>query len=277
VLLMCIQSATDALLSQQRDNIPHTLATTIARDLSTMDPRVNRAAAHGRGVSRVSTASMNRIAVDLALVLFGAVAGTTTAFATDSLGFYIGAGVGEGHVRTDNAAFGSTNDGVVALGRYQFDKQHSAWKLMAGVRPIPLLGVELEYVDFGNPRTGYLHDSSIGFTLADSNADAKAGAVFGLGYLPLPVPFLDIYAKLGVARLHTTSTEVPALPFSCPAFIPCFPRGSVFHQSDWSTDLAYGLGAQGTFRRLNVLAEYERISMSGGDPDMLSLSITWTL
>lgn len=232
-----------------------------------------------RGVPGVFTASLKRIAVGLALVLLGSVGRTTTGFATDSLGLYIGAAAGESDVRTDNAVLVSTgNYGAVDLGNFQFDEQHGGWKLVAGVRPIPLVGAELEYIDFGNPSSGFSNSSGIGFSLIRADADAKAGAVFGLGYWPLPVPFLDIYGKLGVARLHTTSTEAPVLPFSCPAgHFLCLPLRSVFHQSDWATDLAYGLGVQGTFRRLSVRVEYERIGVSGGDPDLLSLGMTLTL
>jgi Outer membrane protein beta-barrel domain len=220
---------------------------------------------------------MKAKAASLVLFVLLASGGWAIGFADDPLGFYIGAAVGEAHVRTDNVAFGSTgNEGVIDLGKFQFDEQHTAWKAIAGVRPISLLGVELEYIDFGNPRTGYAHDSSIGFSLVGASAEARAGAAFALGYLPLPVPYLDIYGKLGVARLHTTSTEVPELPFSCVVGAPCFPLGSVFYQSNWSTNLAYGLGVQGKLGRLAVRAEYERISVSGGDPDLFSVGATWT-
>jgi hypothetical protein len=39
---------------------------------------------------------------------------------------------------------------------------------------------------------------------------------------------------------------------------------------------AYGAGTQLKFTRLAVRAEYERISGSGGDADLLSLGVTYT-
>jgi opacity protein-like surface antigen len=206
----------------------------------------------------------------LLIIAFGACGTSTAAFADNPLGFYLGAGAGESNVRTNNE--------VAEVGKdYKFDEQHGAWKVTAGIRPLSPLGVELEYIDFGNPSTGYSADSSVGYTLAGANADARAGMVFGLGYLPLPVPFLDVYGKAGLARLHTTSTEVPVLPFDCPVgLVPCFPRGTIFHQSAWSTNFAYGAGVQVKIGSLAVRAEYERISASGSDPDIASLGVTWT-
>ena len=41
------------------------------------------------------------------------------------------------------------------------------------------------------------------------NSHPKATLLYGVGYLPLPLPFLDVYGKLGVARLQT---DIPASP-----------------------------------------------------------------
>jgi opacity protein-like surface antigen len=192
----------------------------------------------------------------------GALCASPLAIAESPLGIYVGAGVGESDVRTDNDASGS---------EFRFDGHHSAWKAIVGVRPISPLGVEGEYIDFGNPSTSRSNAFVDGFMAAD----AKATAVFGLGYLPLPVPFLDFYGKAGVARLHSTSEEAGPAPF-CPAsFVgPCLP--GTLKQSAWSTNFAYGAGAQGEVGALAVRAEYERINASGGNPDIFSVSVTWT-
>jgi hypothetical protein len=39
---------------------------------------------------------------------------------------------------------------------------------------------------------------------------------------------------------------------------------------------AYGAGVQAKLSSFGVRLEYERISVSGGDPDLLSLGVTWT-
>ncbi len=131
-------------------------------------------------------------------------------------------------------------------------------------------GAELEYIDFGNPGTGVTDT----FSGALTQARAKAATLFGLGYLPLPVPFLDVYGKLGVARLQTGLTEISPLPF-CPVGVtPCIQ--TISNQTEWGTHFAYGAGVQGKAGSFAVRAEYERISASGFNPDIFSLGATWT-
>jgi opacity protein-like surface antigen len=205
---------------------------------------------------------LKRTLVGMLLPSLGSLGASTPLLANDLLGLYVGAAVGESHVRADQEILGDT-DYV-----YDFDKQHFAWKVMAGIRPISPLGVELDYIDFGNPSG----NSTAGFG-GLSQADAKAEALFGLGYLPLPVPFLDVYGKLGIARSHMTVTEFPPVP-SCPAgSTPC--HANTFNISASSTNLAYGVGVQGKLGSLAIRAEYERISVSGGNPDILSVGVTW--
>jgi opacity protein-like surface antigen len=208
---------------------------------------------------------MKGTSISILLLAFGATCASNRALAEDLLGFYVGAAIGESHVRTAQEIVGDTDYD------YKFDEQHSAWKVIAGIRPISPLGVEFGYIDFGNPRNAQTIFGFGGLT----QADAKAWTLFGLAYLPLSVPFLDVYGKLGIARLRTTSTEVGPVP-DCPAgFVPCGPP-STFTTSDWSTNFAYGAGIQGQFGAVAIRAEYERISASGGNPDLVSLGATWT-
>jgi opacity protein-like surface antigen len=199
----------------------------------------------------------------LLLGTFVATSASTPLLADDLLGFYVGAAIGESHVRTAQEIVGDTGYD------YQFDATHSAWKMIAGLRPIPPLGVEVEYIDFGNPSDG---SNAIFGEL--SNADQKAVTLFALGYLPLHVPFLDIYGKLGVARLHTATTEVSPMPVCAAGSTSCGPE--TFNISSSSTNFAYGAGVQGKIGSLAIRAEYERISASGGNPDIFSLGVTWT-
>jgi opacity protein-like surface antigen len=199
---------------------------------------------------------MNRTRASVVLIVTMCLA-SASAIAEDPLGIYVGAGAGQSDVRND--------------GRYgpHFDEQHIAWKAIAGIRPTSLVGVELEYIDFGDPKAG----PNYSFRLA--NSDAKAATLFGLGYLPLPVPFLDIYGKLGVARLHSNTTAV--VPGLCPPDVFCTSQAvGIYRENEWSTDLAYGAGTQARFSAIAVRAEYERISASGGKPDIFSLGVTWT-
>jgi hypothetical protein len=79
---------------------------------------------------------------------------------------------------------------------------------------------------------------------------------------------------LGVARLHSNTTAI--VPGLCPpgAFCPA-QIVVIYQQNQWSTDFAYGAGAQAKFGAIAIRAEYERISASGGNPDILSLGVTW--
>jgi hypothetical protein len=206
---------------------------------------------------------MKKASAGILLLALGTTYASTRVLAED-LGLYVGAALGEAHVRTEKEIVGDTNYD------YRFDGQHSAWKVTAGIRPISPLGVELEYVDLGNPSAGLSNIGLGGLT----NADQKAVTLFGLGYLPLPVPFLDVYGKLGIARLRTTTTEVSAAPFCPVSATPC--SAATFNMSDWTTNVAYGAGVQGKIGTLAIRAEYERINASSGKPDIISLGVTWT-
>lgn len=52
--------------------------------------------------------------------------------------------------------------------------------------------------------------------------------------------------------------------------------GAICASTDSSTNFAYGAGDQGKIGSLAIRAEYERISASGGNPDIVSLGVTWT-
>jgi OmpA-like transmembrane domain len=114
------------------------------------------------------------------------------------LGAYVGAALGEAHVRSEELRSGETTP-------FTFDESHCAWKIVAGARPLSVFGVELAYSDFGNvsaPPPGI-------FSYFNAQSKQNAATAFGIGYLPLPVPHLDLYGKLGVARLHAQSQLGP--------------------------------------------------------------------
>jgi opacity protein-like surface antigen len=185
----------------------------------------------------------------VAVLAVGACGLTMTARASDfnPAGIYIGAGVGQSNLHSD---------GYYSNNYYGFSDRDTAWQLTVGARPISPVGVEYDYINFGSPSGNY------GSYYTSGNSSTAANALFGVGYLPIPLPLVDIYGKLGVARLQANTT----------VFGPSAP----FRQSFANTDLAYGVGTQMRFGNLAVRAEYERISDSGGDPDMLSVGVTFT-
>ena len=69
---------------------------------------------------------------------------------------------------------------------------------MIGVRPISVVGAELEHIDFDSVHGSIPGTFLIGNVQGDLHSNATA--LFAVGYLPLPVPLLDVHAKAGVAR-----------------------------------------------------------------------------
>jgi len=173
------------------------------------------------------------------------------------LGLYIGGSYGRSNVRVNN---NETHD------LFSFDESHAGWKALLGIRPIAPLGAELEYIDFGHPAT------TIGSVSAD--ARARAGGLFAVGYLPIPL--VDVFGKAGVARLQTIAkgtaeTVQPGGLVCSNSSLSC-----LFDTDHTDTRFAYGGGVQVKISRLGIRAEYERISEPGGDPSLLSLGLTLT-
>jgi hypothetical protein len=92
--------------------------------------------------------------------------------------------------------------------------------------------------------------------------------------LPIPLPYLDVFAKAGVAQLKSdVSATGQAM---CPLNLPCLPViVPPYAASGKSTHPAYGAGTQLKFTSFAVRAEYERISAGSGDVDLLSLGVTF--
>jgi len=191
-------------------------------------------------------------------------------------GLYARGSVGEAHVRSV--------DDLSAVSTYapplRFDDSHSAWKLFAGIRPIKFMGVEVGYTDLGRVSTHFHRASPVPRTLSSQVASSATmpnkaqNPHLPCVNLPFPIPFLDVYGKAGVARLHTQEQATIQPITACPANSICGPES--FDQNHWSTDVAYGAGVQARLGSFAVRAEYERINASGGNPDLFSLGASWT-
>jgi opacity protein-like surface antigen len=164
------------------------------------------------------------------------------------LGPYIGGAIGEAQVQADASSYSAS----------QFKENHSAYKGMFGIRPISTLGLEIAYMDFGDPSVN-------GSTVSD--VKMRGAAAFALFYLPVPV--VDVYAKLGVARIQSTVSGA----FSVCTLI-CVAQPFQADRTD--TGLAGGLGVQLKLGSAAVRAEYERFTAAGAYPALVSLGFTWT-
>lgn len=175
------------------------------------------------------------------------------AHAADVLGLYLGAAAGNGRVAIDDANFtGST-----------FGESHAAIKALVGIKPIPFVGAELEYVDFGHPR------GPLGAYIAD--ATVRGGAAFGVAYLPLPIG--AIFVKAGIAHLQSTLGGSLAPGFGlCPTF-GCVAFPTLRRSASGG---AAGAGVEFKFLSWTMRAEYERFNAAGGNQALATLGVTWT-
>jgi opacity protein-like surface antigen len=207
---------------------------------------------------------MLRIAKTLSVLFAVAACGiSAAALADEPLGIYVGAGLGESQIRSDDGSYG--------LPSYYNDYQ-TAWKVLIGFRPIHIVGIEASYIDFGQPAR---HHGINDINVSGTDSHPTAPALFAVGYLPIPIPYLDIFAKAGAARLTTDVTQFTQQPCvsggPCPYFVPTSRQNETF------TKFAYGAGVQSKFPfGLTLRAEYERISSQFGDPDALMVSAIWS-
>jgi opacity protein-like surface antigen len=162
-------------------------------------------------------------------------AASAPAFAADN-GIYLGGSVGQANLEIENI------DGLTAA---DFKGDDTAFKFIAGIRPLDWLAVEASYVNFGEPE-----DTVLGTQLKTEGDGISA---FAVGFLPLgPV---DLFAKAG---LLTWDTQV-----------------SGFDED--GTDFAYGVGAQFRVWSLSVRAEYEKFEVDQiDDLNLLSVGVTFT-
>jgi hypothetical protein len=152
-------------------------------------------------------------------------------------GFYLGGSVGQANLKIDDV----TNGVAVE----DFDADDTAFKLIAGIRPLDWLGIEAAYVNFGEPE-----DTVFG---QKAQADGDGISAFAVGFLPTgPV---DLFAKAGLISWDSKISGT---------------------FDDDGTDLAYGVGAQFRVLGLSIRAEYEKFDISDVDLDMISVGLTYT-
>jgi len=178
--------------------------------------------------------------------------------------------VGEATLRSGNVPYLQALLGTTPAA---FSAHDTGWKAMIGVRPISLVGAELEYIDFGRVHGSIPGTLLIGNVQGDLHSDATA--LLGVAHVPLPVPLLDVYAKAGIARYQTSDTFSSGA-LSCRQPLACI-IGPVSYSLD-RTDarLAYGAGTAVNISAFAIRVEYERIAANGADPDLLSIGLTWS-
>jgi opacity protein-like surface antigen len=181
---------------------------------------------------------MRKVLLASALVLFAGAAQADD----DLLGLYAGAGI----VRAKMEDVFHTD----------FTLSNTSWKLYGGFRPMGFpFGVDVDYVDLGSATAGTFNGIA--------HADAKAFSAFAVGYLPIPVPDIDVYGKAGLARWQFSGN---------------YTYPSLFSVSQDGTDFAWGVGGQVHFLgRFAVRLEYEHFNVrEADDVQLYTLGVSYT-
>lgn len=217
----------------------------------------------------------------LAALIPWALGATAVARADDLPGFYVGAAFGQAHVRVRPGQVIPGSSG--ALG--SLDMTHSAFEAIVGMRPLPFLGAEVSYMDFGkvSRMSGQVVAAAAGnqpFVAQSEQASQKGESAFALLYLPVPV--IDVYVKAGLSRI-TTDYNVTYLGTTpgvgtCAMNVPnCGTTLLTASRDSTDTGFAYGAGLQWKLGQWAVRAEYERFDAAGENPSLFSIGMTYWL
>lgn len=131
---------------------------------------------------------------------------------------------------------------IVRGGTSFADIDTTSWKLYGGFRPLSLLAVETDYIDLGGQTRNFL-------TTTSNHSDANAFAAYAVGFLPLPLPLIDVFGKAGLARWTLDGSSISSL-------VP----------GNFSTNgnsFAWGIGAQVHFGNFGARLEYEGFRIPG--------------
>lgn len=151
---------------------------------------------------------------------------------------YVGAGVSK-------ARLSDITSGAVEFS----DIHNTSWKVLAGFRPISPVAVEADYLDLGSQSGTFISNNGSG------QADAKAFAVYGVGFLPNPVPFLDLFGKAGLSRWQLNANGTPRCTGT---FNTCIGPVSF---STRGTEFAWGGGAGVHLGNIGARLEYESFNI----------------
>jgi hypothetical protein len=157
----------------------------------------------------------------------------------------------------------------------------TAWKVVAGFRPLRVVGLEYEHVDFGEEDAEAHAGRQLGGGQVTAweqesymNTSAEANVLAALLFIPEASPSIDVYGKVGVAELdeslHASAVDRRVASGCLPPQPQCF----FTSDSAQSDSVAYvGFGARiKPFRAAGIRVEYEAFERDGGDPTtMLSL------
>jgi OmpA family protein len=187
--------------------------------------------------------------------------------------FHFGLAVGQAHHGPTLSDAGTPDEIPPAiLSRFGSRDADSVtgWKVVAGFRPARVVGAEIEYVDFGEAEIPPPSGNAIVRTHLSMASRAEALVLTSLLFIPEPMSNIDVYGKVGVAKLDE-SFQVFALENSS---VECRNPWCQFQRDVHQTDSRpyVGFGARFQLGPGALRIEYELIDRDNGD-DTTMLSI----
>ena len=196
---------------------------------------------------------MRKLVLPLALAL-----GASAVRADNGL-FYVGAGISK-----DNLS------GIVHADTNFADIDGTSWKVFAWVRPMSAFAIETAYLDLGSQTNTFFRPGvgacavnvpNCALVTYKSNGNALAG--YAVGFLPLPLPYLEVFGKAGVSRWKLNNSALVGSTLA--------PFGSF---SSTGTEFAWGVGTQVHIGNFGARLEYESFRIPGTDgARLVSLAI----
>ena len=165
---------------------------------------------------------------------------SASAYAGGDSGFYLGVGVGQASVGDIDGGEG---------GSISFDGEDIGYKAILGynfgIIPLVDLGIEAEYVDFGEPD--------------DDGIEVSGDALAAFGVAGVNLGPVGLFGKVGMASWDADASD------------------GLTSISDDGTDMAYGIGVRFHISSFQIRGEYEFFDIDvADDVGLLSASLIYT-
>jgi hypothetical protein len=156
---------------------------------------------------------------------------------------------------------GIANDNLKGIAATNSDLNSTNWKVWAGVRPISLFAVEADYIDLGSKSV----TSQFVSGTSSTHLKYKAFTGYAVGFVPIPLPYLDVFGKVGLARWTSSGGNTVTMGGGGNQF---------FSLSDNGTQFAWGAGGQLHIGNFGARLEYENFSIRNTNgANLVSLSV----
>jgi hypothetical protein len=160
----------------------------------------------------------------------------------------------------------------------------SGRKLVAGFRPVQLVGIEVQYLELGEGEARLSGGWQFAYAQLPTayeqtnllQAKTDASVLSAILFLPVTDARFDVYGKIGIAKLDE-SIATTVVRYDCGFPLPSCQNVSYTDARQSDTVPYLGIGARlRVARAAAVRLEYEGIERDAGDrTTMLSLGVAW--